>query len=121
MPTYKKILNRTRGELLLEQARWCANFAGKLRGFTFHRQISPQEGLVLVERTDSRLNSSIHMLFVPFALGVIWVNQAGRVVDKVVAQPWRLSYLPQVPACYVIELHPDRLSQVEIGNEIEFI
>ena len=86
----------------------------------FRRSIHIDEGLVFVYPRDNRMNSSIHMFFVPFELGVIWVNQAGEVVDTVCAKPWRPSYVPQKPASYVIELHPDKLSLVEIGDLIEF-
>ena len=61
------------------------------------------------------------MLFVPFDLGVIWVNGAGKVVDTVVAKSWALQYAPQAPAQYVIELHPDLLAGVVIGDDIEFV
>lgn len=121
MVTYKKVLLLRTGQLLVERAKWCDSFATKLRGFTFRRQLSPEDGLVLVESSDSRLNSSIHMLFVSFALGVIWVNKAGKIVDMVLAQPWKLSYLPKAPACYVIELHPDLLESVQIGDQIAFV
>jgi uncharacterized membrane protein (UPF0127 family) len=108
------------GRVLIPQARWCDGFASKLRGFTFRRQLAEGEGLVLVEAQDSRLNTAIHMLFVFFPLGVLWVNNAGRVVDKTLARPWRLAYRPQEPARYVIEGHPTLLDYVNIGDHIHF-
>jgi uncharacterized membrane protein (UPF0127 family) len=108
------------GRTLLKQAKWCNSFGSKLRGFTFRRRLSETDGLVLVEKNDSRLNTAIHMLFVFFDLGVIWVNDAGEVVDTTVAKPWRLSYAPQAPARYVIELSPALLSAVQIGDHIQF-
>ena len=106
--------------ILLKAARWCDSFATKLRGFTFTSTLAEDEGLVLVENKDSKLNTSIHMLFVKFDLGVIWVNDAGEVVDTVLAKPWKLSYAPQAPARYVIEGHPQLLEQVKIGDRITF-
>jgi hypothetical protein len=108
------------GRPLLTKAKWCDTFAAKLRGFTFRNHLGVEDSLVLVEKSDNRLNSSIHMLFVSFDLGVIWVNQAGQVVDIVLAKSWRLSYAPKAPACYVIELHPNLLSSVKIGDNITF-
>ncbi len=106
--------------LLLKEAQWCDGFGSKLRGFTFKRTLGEGEGLVLVEKGDSRLNTSIHMLFVAFDLAVIWVNDAGEVVDSVLAKPWRLSYAPQAAARYVIEGHPRLLEQVKVGDHIRF-
>ena len=108
------------GRVLIPRARWCDGFASKLRGFTFRRQLANDEGLVLVEKEDSRLNTAIHMLFVFCPLGVVWVNNAGRVVDKALARPWRLAYRPQDPARYVIEGHPAILDYVNIGDHIYF-
>lgn len=117
----KQIKHLESGQILIPQAKWCNSFGTKLRGFTFRSQLAETDGLVLVEKKDNRVNTSIHMLFVFFDLGVIWVNSAGEVVDTVVAKPWQLSHVPQAPARYVIEGHPTRLQQVKIGDHIEFL
>ena len=120
MSIYKNIVLDKNGRVLMQKAKWCDNFGSKLRGFTFRRELGAGDGLVLVEKKDSKLATSIHMLFVSFDLAVIWVNDAGVVVDTVLAKPWKLSYAPQSPARYVIEGHPDLLEQVQIGDKITF-
>lgn len=117
---YKTLWHSEKQTILLPKVRWCDTFGSKLRGFTFKPTLAPDEGLVLVEASDSRLTTSIHMLFVSFDLGVLWVNDAGVVVDTVLAKSWALSYAPKAPARYVIELHPSLLSQVTIGDHIQF-
>jgi len=116
----KQIIHVESGELLIPQARWCDSFGSKLRGFSFRRQLGAQEGLVLVESRDNRVNTAIHMLFVFFSLGVIWVNDAGEVVGTAVAKPWRLSYVPPAPARYVIEGQPALVNRVQVGDHIQF-
>ncbi|KAA3659280.1 MAG: hypothetical protein DWQ04_22825 [Chloroflexi bacterium] len=116
----RQVILAENGRILLKAARWCDSFTTKLRGFTFTPTLAEDEGLVLVENKDSKLSTSIHMLFVKFDLGVIWVNDAGEVVDTVLAKPWKLSYAPQAPARYVIEGHPQLLEQVNIGDRITF-
>lgn len=120
MTNYRKIIHQESGRTLVKKAKWCNTFATKLRGFTFQRTWKTGDGLVLVEKKDNRVNTAIHMLFVFFDLGVLWVNDAGRLVDKAVAKPWRLSYVPQAPARYVIEAHPDIVEQVAVGDTIIF-
>lgn len=120
MTDYRKIIHQESGRTLVEQAKWCNTFTTKLRGFTFRRSWKSGDGLVLVEKNDTRVNTAIHMLFVFFDLGVLWVNDAGQLVDKAVARPWRLSYVPQAPARYVIEAHPDIVEHVAIGDTIIF-
>jgi uncharacterized membrane protein (UPF0127 family) len=117
----RQIVHVESGEILIPQAKWCDSFGTKLRGFTFRRELGPQDGLVLVEAKDNRVNTAIHMLFVFFDLGVIWVNAAGEVVSTVVAKPWRLSYVPPAPARYVIEGQPDLVNRVKVGDHIRFV
>ncbi len=121
MTSHVQVVHQATGRVLIPQARWCNSFGSKLRGFTWQRSLAPTNGLVLVEKKDSRVNTAIHMLFVFFELGVLWVNDAGRVVDTALAKPWRLSYAPQAPARYVIEGHPQLLSAVQTGDRIQFV
>ena len=72
----KTIKHQESGRVLVNSAKWCDSFGSKLRGFMFKKTLSHDEGLVLVESRDSRVSTSIHMLFVSFDLGVIWVNSA---------------------------------------------
>jgi uncharacterized membrane protein (UPF0127 family) len=100
--------------------KYCDTFLTQLRGLTFRSRLSRDEGLVLAGRRDSRLDSSIHMLFVSFDLSVIWINSEMRVVDKVLARSWRPAYFSQQPARYVLEIHPERWGDFEIGDGVEF-
>ncbi len=120
MTQTKNIVQQQSGETILPNVRWCDTFGSKLRGFMFKSTLTADEGLVLVESRDNRVNSSIHMLFVNFDLGVIWVNDSGEIVDKIIAKPWRLSYVPAQPARYTIECHPSRLGQFIVGEKISF-
>jgi uncharacterized membrane protein (UPF0127 family) len=100
--------------------KYCDTFFTQLRGLTFRSRLERDEGLLLVGKHDSRLDSSIHMLFVPFDLSVIWINSRMEVVDKVLARSWRPAYFSKQPARYVLEVHPDRWGDFEIGDGVEF-
>lgn len=100
--------------------KYCDTFFSQLRGLTFRPFLARDEGLVLVGKRDSRLDSSIHMLFVPFDLAVIWINSAMQVVDKVLAKSWRLAYFSKQPAKYALEIHPERWGDFEIGDGVKF-
>jgi hypothetical protein len=86
----------------------------------FRSRLEPDEALILVEARDSRTTASIHMFFVPFPIAVVWINTAGRVVDKRLAHPWRPFYAPCEPARYTLETHPEFLAQITIGDEVDF-
>lgn len=100
--------------------KYCDTFLLQLRGFTFRSRLARDEGLVLVGTRDSRLDSSIHMLFVSFDLGVIWINSQMQVVDRVLAKSWRPAYFSKTPARYVLEVHPDRWDEFQIGDTVQF-
>lgn len=118
---YCQVIDEESGRILLDRARWCNSFASRTRGLTFRRSLAPGEGVIVVEKGDSRVNAGITMLFTFIDLGVVWVNDAGKVVDTTVARPWRPSYLPQAPARYAIEAVPAILQQVQIGDRLRFV
>jgi uncharacterized membrane protein (UPF0127 family) len=102
------------------QAGYCDSFLDRLKGLMFRTQLSPNEGIVLVEKSESRLNSAIHMFFMKFDISTIWVNTKGIVVDVKLARKWRPYYSPAVPARYTIETRPEYLSYFKIGDQLAF-
>ena len=120
MTKFITVENKTRPVGNPPRIKYCATFLEQLRGFTFRPHLSPEEGLLLVGTRDSRLDSSIHMLFVAFDLAVIWINSEFKVVDKVIAKTWRPAYFSKQAARYVLEIHPDRWGDYEIGDRVEF-
>ena len=77
-------------------------------------------GLLLGIDHNSRVDSSIHMLFVPFDLAVFWINSELQVVDKIIAKSWRPAYFPAQAARYTLEMHPDHFADYSVGDKIEF-
>jgi uncharacterized membrane protein (UPF0127 family) len=115
------IRNLNRPELTPARVKYCDSFMCRLRGLMFREHLEPDDGLLLVQgQRDSRIDSSIHMLFVPFDLNVVWINTDMTVVDKIIAKTWRLAYVPAKPACYILEIHPDRWDDYQIGDKVEF-
>src|SRR4030066_2273439 len=100
-------------------ANYCSSFLCRLIGLTFRRSIPSNRGLLLVQPRESRINSSIHMLGVWMDLAIIWINSDYIVVDKEIARSWRLAYTPRLPACYILELSTEWLSEFQVGDRIE--
>lgn len=103
------------------QAIYCDSFFCRLRGLMFRSSLAVDAGLLLVETRDSRINTSIHMLFVFMDLGVVWINSEKIVVDTVLARAWRPAYTPSRPARYILEIHPSRLDEFKVGDQVEFL
>src|SRR5215204_3784329 len=120
MPKQILIENKNRKLDGLPRIKYCDTFFTQLRGLTFRPRLALDEGLLLVGKRDSRLDSSIHMLFVAFDLTVIWINADMQVVDKIIAKSWRPAYFSRDPAKYVLEIHPERWGDYEIGDTVQF-
>jgi uncharacterized membrane protein (UPF0127 family) len=113
--------NQTRNVTLLERVRRADSFLTRLRGLTFRRHLAEGEGLLLVGHRESRADAAIHMFFVFFPIGVVWLDRANQVVDKVVARPFRPFYAPVSPAKSVLECRPDVLERVGVGDQLSFV
>jgi uncharacterized membrane protein (UPF0127 family) len=102
------------------QAVYCDTFLCQLRGLTFRRRLKFNEGLLLVQDRDSRLEAAIHMLGVWFNIAVVWINTDMKIVDVRLARSWRLLYMPKYPSSFVLELPAERLHDFQIGEEVLF-
>ncbi|MFZ6030686.1 MAG: DUF192 domain-containing protein [Chloroflexota bacterium] len=112
------ILNRPQSRLIV--AHYADSFLSRLRGLMFRRSIPLNRGLLLVQGHDSRMDSSIHMMFVWMDLAVVWINQAGEVVDTCLARAWRPAYFPKAPARYILEMAAAHHGDFQIGDQIRF-
>ena len=121
MPRQVQIHNQTHALRQPLSVGYCGSFFCRWRGLTFRHCIAPDEGLLLVQGRESRVDAAIHMLAVFTDLAVIWINADGTVVDAVHAKAWRLAYIPKRPAKYILEIHPSRITDFVIGDKVTFI
>jgi uncharacterized protein len=112
------IRNAQRPKIAVPHGIYCDSFLCRLRGYTFRKQLSLDEGLLMVEPREARLETAIHMLFVWTDLAVFWINNDLEVVDRVLARAWRPFYAPARAARYIMEIHPERLDDFRIGEKI---
>jgi uncharacterized membrane protein (UPF0127 family) len=115
------IVNKNRPLPSSIQAKYCDSFFSRLRGLMFRHDLASGEGLLLVQPRENRVDASIHMLFVFMDLAVIWIDSDGKVVDTVLARSWHPAYAPCEPAKYILEIHPNRLHEFSIGDQVGFI
>jgi uncharacterized membrane protein (UPF0127 family) len=119
MPRWVVVRNRSRSGLTVARARWCSSFLCKLRGLSLRRSLPAETGLMLVESRDGRWITSIHMFGMLFAIGVVWIDGRGTVVDIRRAFPWRV-YLPAAPARFTLEGSLEILERAAVGEVLEF-
>jgi uncharacterized membrane protein (UPF0127 family) len=117
---YIKIVNQSHPPSKPILAKYCQSFLCQLRGLMFTKSLPENHGLLLVQNSDSRLNSSIHMMFMWMDLAVIWISSEYSVVDLVLARRWKMAYLPKRAAKYVLETGVSHLSDFNIGDRVRF-
>jgi uncharacterized membrane protein (UPF0127 family) len=108
------------GVVVLPRTRLCNTFWCHFRGLQFVTNLPEDEGLLFVYDRESVALTSIHMLFMFFSIGVVWLDANGKVVDKKLAKPWRPAYAPAQPAQYFVEANPSILERVQIGDILRF-
>jgi uncharacterized membrane protein (UPF0127 family) len=120
MSDWRVLRNAETGEIVLARAKWCASYWCHLKGLQFVLRLPHSQGLLFVTDGESVVQTAIHMFFVFFTIGVVWLDASGTVVDKKLAKPWRPYYAPKKPAQYYIEANPDILDRVKIGDRLQF-
>lgn len=111
-------ISHSDGTPLPLRVKRCDTYLCRLRGLMFRRALPSDEGLLFIEPTESRVATSIHMFFVFFSIGVIWIAADGTVVDAKLAKPFRPYYASQKPAKYYLEGPPALLDWVRIGEKL---
>lgn len=117
---WRILRNTVTGDVVLERTRWCTSFWCHFRGLQLVSHLPENEGLMFVRDHEDRAETTIHMFFMLFSIGVIWLDSEGEVVDKQLAKPWRPAYIPRAPAQYFIEANVSLLERVEIGDKLRF-
>jgi uncharacterized protein len=114
------IRDLTTGETVTTRLVRCDTFWKRGRGLMFRRKLAEDEAYLFVERRESVAQAAIHMFFVFFPIAVLWLDRDKRVVDMVLARPFRPYYAPDSPAQYYVEGHPSLLERVRPGDLLEF-
>ena len=110
-----KLENRTRGETLARRVQVCDTWWSRGRGLMFRRSLRDDVLWFQLGRSG-RLDAAIHMFFVFFPIGVVWLDEAGRVVDQALARPFRPWYAPAKPAAVYVEGPPSILEHCAPGD-----
>lgn len=117
---WRILRNATTGQVILEKVRWCSSYWCHLRGLQFVPHLPENEGLLFVTQYEGRVHTTIHMFFMFFSIGVVWLDKDGVVVDKQLAKPWRPAYAPSSPAQYYLEAMPSVLDRIQINDRLRF-
>ncbi len=112
------LYNETTGEIICDSVTYADTFIAQARGRMFTRSISKDTALVFPNLTSNIFTGEvgIWMMFVPYDLGVLWISD-GTVTESKVLSAWTGRHSSE--GDMIIELHPESLSKVSIGDKIE--
>lgn len=95
----------------------------KIRGLMF-KEIEEERGLLMIFEKSKR--HEVWMPFVPQDLGIFFLDNEKKIVDKKLAKKitlnpksWQI-YKPQKACKYVMECKPKKLDEVETGDKLEW-
>jgi uncharacterized membrane protein (UPF0127 family) len=112
-----RVENVTRGQTLVSAGAVADNPWTRLRGLIGRSGLAPGEGLLIVPC------NSIHMFFMRFAIDVLYVDRARRVVGlHHTLAPWRVGRMYR-QAHFVVELPAGtlRATGTEVGDQLRVI
>ena len=108
--------------LIADNVRFSDDIFARTKGLMFSRRLKKGCALVLVNDGESVLETAIHMLFVFFAIDVVWLDSGLKVVDKREnIRAFTPFIAPREPAKYVLELPKNTARHINKGDILEFI
>lgn len=113
------IFNKTSNRIIINKSERAVSWKG-LKGLMFEKPEKFDYGLIFDILKESRINASVHMVFVFFPICIVYLNENKRVVDKAILKPFLPNYTPKKSARYFIELPVSKNSMVFIGDYVEF-
>ncbi len=114
-------LSKSSSPFLVVNVKYCDTFFSKLKGLMFSRELKPDNGIIIVEKNESRMNTAIHMMFMNYDITALWLDKNMVIIDKVLAKRWVPYYSSKKPAQFVVELHKSKFSEYSIGDELVFV
>ncbi len=106
------ILNSGKKRVLCKKTVLADSYFKRLRGLMFSKKNSFDHALIFPLESESRVGSSIHMMFVFFPIDVLWLDSEKRIVDmREGLEPWTPNASPKKPAKYIVELPRGTISE----------
>ncbi len=114
------LINVSKGKVLAERVRLANNFLSRAKGLMFERKSNFNYALIISLSRETCIRATLHSFFVFFPIGVLFLNSEKKVVEKTLLKPFTFSYTPKKRSKYIVELEPEKLKEVEVGDELKW-
>ncbi|MCL2766334.1 MAG: DUF192 domain-containing protein [Peptococcaceae bacterium] len=102
-------LSTADGRILADTAIIANTFPTRMKGLLGY-PVMPDKTALILEPCDQ-----VHMFFMRFAIGVVFLDKNGGVLFKQYLKPWQVSKKVK-EACVVVETKPEVLDRIRIGE-----
>ncbi|MFA6269105.1 MAG: DUF192 domain-containing protein [archaeon] len=107
-------------KILMKNVKFASNTLERTRGLMFEDKKNFNYALIFDFPVESKIGTSLHMLFVFFPIDVLFLNKQKIVVDKTTLDPFIPNYTPKYAAKYVIEMPKGKASTVKLGQKVNW-
>jgi len=107
-------------KVLIKKIKFASNSWERTKGLMFEEKKDFNYALIFDFPRESRIMTSLHMLFVFFPIDVLFLDKEKKIVDKTTLYPFIPNYTPKKAAKYVIEMPLGKAKSVKIGQKIEW-
>ncbi|MGI6589553.1 MAG: DUF192 domain-containing protein [Candidatus Iainarchaeum sp.] len=104
-------------KIIMKKVLFAKTTLERTKGLMFENEKKFDYALVFEFPTESKIRSSLHMLFVFFPIDVLFLNKNKIVVDKVTLTPFTPNYTPKKASKYVIEMPKGKAKGVKLGQK----
>jgi len=111
---------KSNGKTIMKKIKHAKTTWQRTKGLMFEDKKKFDYALIFDFPIESKIGTSLHMIFVFFPIDVLFLNKEKKVVDKVTLPPFQPNYTPRKAAKYVIEMPQGKAKTVKIGNKIEW-
>jgi uncharacterized membrane protein (UPF0127 family) len=107
------------GIILAREVKYANNIFSRAIGLMFHKTISKDFAMVFKLRKP--MTVGVHMLFVVFAIDVIFLDEGKKVIGTATLKPW-MDHKQMKGVKYLIEMHQGTIEthDISIGDILEF-
>ncbi len=102
------------------KCRFANNPWKKLRGLMFEDEKNFNYALIFEFPRETKIGSSLHMIFVFFPVKAVFLNKEKKVIDIVKMDPFNPNYTPKKAAKYVVEMPIKKANKIKEGDKIEW-
>jgi uncharacterized membrane protein (UPF0127 family) len=111
---------KVNNKLLMKKVKHAKTSWQRTKGLMFEEEKQFDYALVFDFPNESKIGTSLHMIFVFFPIDVLFLNSKKEVVDKTTMTPFQPNYTPKKAAKYVIEMPNGKNKKVKIGDKISW-